>query len=162
MSLRPVTSLRTVGPVDRRCTAARSYINLPLDFEDQDMQRIVITGGAGFAGSHIVDKFQQRYPTSEIIVFDRMTYAGDVRNLMPHLVSGRVRLVVADVAELDACMRIVEGADLVVHAAAESHHVNAHDAAAHIVGRDQLNERRNHCKNAHQEGARNKQHHATQ
>ena len=85
------------------------------------MQRIVITGGAGFAGSHIVDKFQQRYPTSEIIVFDRMTYAGDVRNLMPHLVSGRVRLVVADVAELDACMRIVEGADLVVHAAAESH-----------------------------------------
>lgn len=85
------------------------------------MNRIVITGGAGFAGSHIVDLFSERYPESEIVVFDRLTYAGDVRNLARHILSNRVRLCVADIADIDECMRIVSGADLVVHAAAESH-----------------------------------------
>ena len=83
--------------------------------------KIVITGGAGFAGSHIVDRFCERFPASEIVVFDRMTYASDVRNLTRHVLSDRVRLIVSDVAEIDSCMRVVAGADLVVHAAAESH-----------------------------------------
>lgn len=85
------------------------------------MNRIVITGGAGFAGSHIVDRFAQHYPDAEIVVFDRLTYAGDVRNLAQHILSNRVRLCVADIADIDECLRIVNGADLVVHAAAESH-----------------------------------------
>lgn len=85
------------------------------------MRKVVITGGAGFAGSHIVDRFCDRYPGAEIVVFDKMTYAGDVRNLTRHILSNRIRLMVADVADLESCVRIVEGADLVIHAAAESH-----------------------------------------
>lgn len=85
------------------------------------MRRIVITGGAGFAGSHIVDRFCERFPSSEIIVFDRMTYASDVRNLTRHILSNRIRLIVADIADIDTCVRALEGATLVIHAAAESH-----------------------------------------
>jgi dTDP-glucose 4,6-dehydratase len=85
------------------------------------MAKIVITGGAGFAGSFIVDRCCERFPTSEVVVFDKMTYAGDVRNLSHHIFSNRVQLCVADIANLESCMRIVDGADLVIHAAAESH-----------------------------------------
>ena len=85
------------------------------------MRKIVITGGAGFAGSHIVDRFCERFPSATIIVFDRMTYASDVRNLTRHILSDRIRLIVADVADMESCLRIVEDASLVVHAAAESH-----------------------------------------
>ena len=85
------------------------------------MGKIVITGGAGFAGSHIVDRFRLEYPDDEIVVLDRMTYAGDVRNLKSHIIADTVQLAVGDVADLDCCLRVVEGARLVVHAAAESH-----------------------------------------
>ena len=86
------------------------------------MRKIVITGGAGFAGlPHMIDRFCERFPSATIIVFDRMTYASDVRNLTRHILSDRIRLIVADVADMDSCLRIVEDASLVVHAAAESH-----------------------------------------
>ncbi|PCI99958.1 MAG: dTDP-glucose 4,6-dehydratase [Alphaproteobacteria bacterium] len=85
------------------------------------MNKIVITGGAGFIGSHIVEHFVNAYPNAEIIVLDKMTYAADVRNLM-HLISvNKIRLVVGDICHLDTCLSAVKGADLVIHAAAESH-----------------------------------------
>jgi dTDP-glucose 4,6-dehydratase len=82
---------------------------------------IVITGGAGFAGSHIVDEMIRAYPEEEIIVLDKMTYAGDIRNIINHLFSDRVRIMVGDVADSDFCRRAVNKARLVIHAAAESH-----------------------------------------
>ncbi|MBW7860629.1 MAG: GDP-mannose 4,6-dehydratase [Rhodocyclaceae bacterium] len=85
------------------------------------MRKIVVTGGAGFAGSHIVDELCRTRPDVRVLVFDKMTYAGDVRNIAHHLLEDRIGLLVGDVAHLDACRRAVEGADLVIHAAAESH-----------------------------------------
>lgn len=85
------------------------------------MKKIVITGGAGFIGSHIVEHCAERWPQTAITVLDKMTYAADVRNIMPLMTSGRVHLVVGDVCDLDTCARAVKGADLVIHAAAESH-----------------------------------------
>lgn len=85
------------------------------------MRKIVITGGAGFAGSHIVDEACIQYPDAHIVVLDKMTYAGDVRNISSHVFSGRVQLLVGDVADLEFCRRAVKGASLVIHAAAESH-----------------------------------------
>ena len=84
------------------------------------MKKIVITGGAGFIGSHIVDHFCDKYPKAEIHIFDKMTYAADVRNLGHHIDDPRVHLVVADICELDKCVEILENADLLIHAAAES------------------------------------------
>lgn len=85
------------------------------------MKQIVITGGAGFIGSHIVDRFAANYPKAKIAVVDKMTYAADIRNIMNHISSGRVELIVGDVCSPHICARAVKGADLVIHAAAESH-----------------------------------------
>mgnify|MGYP003672098100 CR=1 FL=1 len=85
------------------------------------MKKIVITGGAGFIGSHIVEHFANTYPQSEIVVLDKMTYAADVRNILPLINNGRIRLLVNDICHLDSCLHAVQNADLVIHAAAESH-----------------------------------------
>lgn len=85
------------------------------------MKKIVITGGAGFIGSHIVEHFAEKYPQSEILVLDKMTYAADVRNLMHLITNNRIRIMVADICHLESCVQAVKGADLVIHAAAESH-----------------------------------------
>lgn len=85
------------------------------------MKKIVITGGAGFIGSHIVERFVVLYPAAQIVVLDKMTYAADVRNILPLMTEGRIQLVVGDIVDPGACERAVKGADLIIHAAAESH-----------------------------------------
>jgi dTDP-glucose 4,6-dehydratase len=85
------------------------------------MRKIVITGGAGFAGSHIVDEACKQYPAARVVILDKMTYAGDVRNISHHVFSNRAQLLVGDVSDLDTCRRAVKDACLVIHAAAESH-----------------------------------------
>src|SRR5687767_9333716 len=85
------------------------------------VKKIVITGGAGFIGSHIVEHFAREYPHAEILVLDKMTYAADIRNISHLLVDERIQLLVGDICDLSTCRRAVEGADLVIHAAAESH-----------------------------------------
>ncbi len=85
------------------------------------MKKIVITGGAGFIGSHIVDHFAGRYPDAQIVVLDKMTYAADIQNVLHHIESKRIKLNVHDVRNLDKCLETLDGADLLIHAAAESH-----------------------------------------
>jgi dTDP-glucose 4,6-dehydratase len=85
------------------------------------MSSIVITGGAGFAGSHIVDEICRTCPDDDVLILDKMTYAGDVRNIYHHVFSNRAQLMVGDIADLDVCRRAVKHARLVIHAAAESH-----------------------------------------
>jgi dTDP-glucose 4,6-dehydratase len=85
------------------------------------MKKIVITGGAGFIGSHIIDEFAEKYPDAQVTVLDKMTYAADVHNLMHHLERKNFRLLVGDLRDMHICQQAVEGADLVIHAAAESH-----------------------------------------
>jgi dTDP-glucose 4,6-dehydratase len=85
------------------------------------MRKIVITGGAGFIGSHIAERFAELYPTTAIVLLDKMTYAADIRNIMPLMTAGQVQLIVGDIVDPGTCERAVKGADLVIHAAAESH-----------------------------------------
>jgi len=85
------------------------------------MKKIVITGGAGFIGSHIVDHFAGLYPDAHITVFDKMTYAADIHNIMHLIETRRIEFIVGDVCDLQKCYAVLEGCDLLIHAAAESH-----------------------------------------
>lgn len=83
--------------------------------------KIVITGGAGFIGSHITEEMCASFPDAEIVVLDKMTYAADINNLLPLIQANRVYLAVGDVCDYQFCLDILKGCDLLIHAAAESH-----------------------------------------
>ena len=88
------------------------------------MQRsVLITGGAGFIGSHVVRLFVEKYPDYQIICVDKLTYAGSLDNLRE--VSGRPNFtfIEADICDFPRMKSIFEryGVNGVIHLAAESH-----------------------------------------
>lgn len=85
------------------------------------MRKIVITGGAGFIGSHVVERVVKEYPAARIDIIDKMTYAADMENVAPILQRGRRHLLVGDICDFEFCVRATQNADCVLHMAAESH-----------------------------------------
>ncbi len=82
--------------------------------------RLLITGGAGFIGSNFVHHLLAQHPGWKLVVLDKLTYAGNLKNLEPALSEGRCEFVQMDICDrgvLDA----VRGSDAVIHFAAESH-----------------------------------------
>ncbi len=91
--------------------------------ETQYNRTIIITGGAGFIGSHVVRLFVTNYPDYKIINLDALTYAGNLENLKDieasdNYVFEKVNLL--DVAELERVFSTYQP-DGVIHLAAESH-----------------------------------------
>ncbi len=84
---------------------------------------ILITGGAGFIGSHVVRLFVQKYPEYQIINLDALTYAGNLENLRDVEKSLNYRFVRADIADEGQVTRVFDEfrPDGVIHLAAESH-----------------------------------------
>ncbi len=88
------------------------------------MQRtILITGGAGFIGSHVVRLFTKKYPDYRIVTLDALTYAGNLRNLDDVAKCANHTFVRGDICDLRLVERLFRdyGIDGVVHLAAESH-----------------------------------------
>ncbi len=81
---------------------------------------VLVTGGAGFIGSHLVDALLQR-PSTTVTVLDRLSTGGSRANLEAHDGDPRLRFVLGDVADADLVDRSVADAHWVIHAAAESH-----------------------------------------
>ena len=84
---------------------------------------ILITGGAGFIGSHVVRLFVNKYPNYRIINLDKLTYAGNLENLKDVENSDNYSFVKADIADFDTIypLFVNEKIDGVIHLAAESH-----------------------------------------
>ena len=85
------------------------------------MRKIVVTGGAGFIGSHVAERIVEEYPDAVLAVLDKMTYAADIENIAHILKRGKRQLYVGDLCDYDLCIKVTQGADLVLHLAAESH-----------------------------------------
>src|SRR5262245_1380263 len=87
--------------------------------------RVLVTGGAGFIGSHYVRKAlggaYSSLAEAEIVVLDKLTYAGNEANLAPVKDDERLRFVKGDICDPILAMQVMAGIDLVVHFAAESH-----------------------------------------
>ncbi len=86
-------------------------------------KKIIITGGAGFIGSHVIRLFVNKYPDYEIINLDKLTYAGNLANLTDIENQPNYRFVKGDIVDKkfidDLFTR--EQPDAVIHLAAESH-----------------------------------------
>ena len=84
---------------------------------------IIITGGAGFIGSHVVRLFVNKYPEYHIINVDKLTYAGNLANLKDIEDKPNYTFVKADICDFDTIYALMqsEKVDGVIHLAAESH-----------------------------------------
>lgn len=82
--------------------------------------KVLVTGGAGFIGSNFVHYFLQAHPDDHVIVADKLTYAGNLRNLQGVLDNARLQFVRLDICD-PAMDGALKGCDAVVHFAAESH-----------------------------------------
>ncbi|HQI42984.1 MAG TPA: dTDP-glucose 4,6-dehydratase [Dysgonamonadaceae bacterium] len=86
-------------------------------------RNILVTGGAGFIGSHVVRLFVNKYPDYRIINLDKLTYAGNLANLKDIEDRPNYVFVKGDICELDDMLSLFEqyAIDGVIHLAAESH-----------------------------------------
>jgi dTDP-glucose 4,6-dehydratase len=86
-------------------------------------KNILITGGAGFIGSHVVRQFVKKYPDYRIINFDKLTYAGNLRNLRDIESNSNYEFVKGDINDVEKLNDIFSeySIDSVIHLAAESH-----------------------------------------
>ncbi|MGB8472937.1 MAG: dTDP-glucose 4,6-dehydratase [Candidatus Acidiferrum sp.] len=96
------------------------------------MTRVLVTGGAGFIGSNFVHYLLGRHPNYQVVVLDKLTYAGNLRNLEslsqdPRLTFSHLDLCHPKVAD------VVKGCELVVHFAAESHVDRSIESAREFV-----------------------------
>lgn len=87
------------------------------------MKRMIITGGAGFVGSHFIHYMLAKYPKYRIVCLDKLTYAGNLATLQSVIKDRRFRFVKADICDTDAVAGLFaeEHPDVVVNFAAESH-----------------------------------------
>ena len=84
---------------------------------------IIITGGAGFIGSHVVRLFVNKYPEYRIINLDKLTYAGNLANLRDIENKPNYRFVKMDICDFEGVLKLMqeEHVDGIIHLAAESH-----------------------------------------
>ena len=86
-------------------------------------RNILITGGAGFIGSHVVRLFVNKYPDYHIVNLDKLTYAGNLANLRDVEGKSNYTFVKADIADIDEMRRVIREYEIdgIIHLAAESH-----------------------------------------
>ena len=87
------------------------------------MKKVIITGGAGFIGSHVVRRFVKNYPEYSIINLDKLTYAGNLANLKDIENAANYKFIKGDIVDMAFITQLFEDEqpDAIIHLAAESH-----------------------------------------
>lgn len=90
---------------------------------NRPLRRIIITGGAGFIGSHLVRLFVNKYPDYHIFNLDKLTYAGNLSNLKDIEKAANYSFIKADICDFDSIQKIFTDCQIdgIIHLAAESH-----------------------------------------
>lgn len=83
--------------------------------------KILVTGGAGFIGSNFILYWMKRYPEDQIVNLDKLTYAGNLENLRTVEKNPNYKFIQGDICDPEIVEQVMEGVDVMVHFAAESH-----------------------------------------
>jgi dTDP-glucose 4,6-dehydratase len=83
--------------------------------------RVLVTGGAGFIGSAFVRHLLAADPSAQVIVLDKLTYAGNLENLLPVRDNPGYQFVRGDIGDAQIVEQLVPGLDAIVNFAAETH-----------------------------------------
>ncbi len=85
------------------------------------MKKILITGGAGFIGSHVVEFFYKKFKNSKIIIVDKLTYSGKKKFLKNIIKSKRIKFIKSDIVNIKNYEKELKNLDCAINVAAESH-----------------------------------------
>ena len=100
------------------------------------MVNVLVTGGAGFIGSHFVEHALEAHPDWRVTTLDKLTYAGRLENLAAVDGNPRHRFVQGDIADAAVAAPLVRNAEIVVHFAAETHVDRSVEAAGAFIRTD--------------------------
>lgn len=96
--------------------------------------KILVTGGAGFIGANFILYWMNNHLNDEIVNFDKLTYAGNLENLKDVENNPKYKFVRGDITNVDEVAGAMDGVDIVVHFAAESHvDRSIHDPSPFVV-----------------------------
>lgn len=84
-------------------------------------EKLLVTGGAGFIGSCFVRLFAKSHPQDRIVTLDKLTYAGNIKNLDAVINAPNHTFIEGDICDFSAVDTAMNGANAVIHFAAESH-----------------------------------------
>ena len=83
--------------------------------------KVFITGGAGFIGSHVSEAFFKKFPNCKLVILDKLTYAGNKNFISSIIKSKRVKFIKADIIDTKKYSNFLKNCDLAINIAAESH-----------------------------------------
>lgn len=92
--------------------------------------KLLVTGGAGFIGSHFIRHLLAKYPDYQIINLDKLTYAGNRENCQDYAENRRYRFVKGDIASPGLVDSLAKDVDIIVNIAAETHVDNSIEGPA--------------------------------
>ena len=84
-------------------------------------RKILVTGGAGFIGANYVEFHFNKYPEDEIVVLDKLTYAGRLENLQEFEANKNFSFIRGDICDKSIVEKAVSDVDVIIHFAAETH-----------------------------------------
>src|SRR3712207_6705968 len=87
------------------------------------MRTVLVTGGAGFIGANFAHYLMQTYPDYTVVVYDKLTYAGNLANLQPDEHDPRLHFVQGDIVDIQTVRQAMREhkVDAIVNVAAETH-----------------------------------------